>query len=249
MAYSENPQHSTTAATSGFAPEPRLTLTVKSRSGEAYAGGEVTDAPDDGVILRFSQACPPTLSVGEGVILSCRLPQRRMPVELDATVVSRVETDAGRRYRLRFDQQGDGPEEVSRQFYRYVNRREADRVEPDAEHRVEVTLRVTGEQTGALTVTGFLKDISATGLSVLTQQTVDLALAGVERLEVSLRLPTSSRIVRLAARICSRMLEGRAVSYALQFESERCTEFLAQQEDIMDYVMARLIESLRSKAP
>jgi hypothetical protein len=136
---------------------------------------------------------------------------------------------------------------VAKEFYRLFNRRHADRVEPGFDECVEVQIAAAFEpRDGRSPVAASLKDISATGMSIVAAAEMDYLLADVECVQAQIRLPTRSAALSLVAWIRSRVLEDNSIVYALQFDRQQSQAFCAQQEAIMDYVMGRLMEELQS---
>ncbi|MGC1952308.1 MAG: PilZ domain-containing protein [Gammaproteobacteria bacterium] len=230
-----------------IAPETdaRLGVEVRAGCGQAHAG-EVTDVPRGGVGMRFPEAHAPQLPVGKPVILALTSAHLGKTVELPAMVLSRVETEAFRRYRFQFNGQAAHSREVAKEFYRLFNRRNADRVEPRLDERVEVQIEIFEQRHGRSPLTVALKNISATGMGIVAAAEVDYLLADVERVRARIRLPTRDTALSLVAWIRSRALEGNSIAYAVQFDPQRSRAFCAQQEAIMDYVMGRLMEELQN---
>lgn len=222
-----------------------LRLEVRTSHGERYAG-EVTDAPRGCVGMRFPQVGLPPFAVGSQVTLALTSRHLPAPIELPATVLSRAEMDGYRRYSFRFEGQAASTHPVAEEFYRLFNRRSAERVEPPLDERVQVQLQVPQQRSPHSTLMADLKDISATGMSVVADPDIDYLLADTELVRVTIRLPTSDRDLECVAWIRSRALERGLLAYALQFDPDRSRDFYTQQEAIMDYVMRRLLEELQS---
>ncbi|MFZ0255686.1 MAG: PilZ domain-containing protein [Gammaproteobacteria bacterium] len=229
-----------------IAPETDVKLGVEVRAGcgQAHAG-EVTDVPRGGVGMRFPQPHVPQLPIGKQVVLALTSAYLGKTVELPAMVLSREEGDGFRRYSFQFNGQAAYSREVAKEFYRLFNRRNADRVEPRLDKRVEVQIEVFEQRHGRSPLTVSLKDISATGMGIVADGAADYLLTDVECVCAKIRLPTHDTALSLVAWIRSRALEGNSIVYALQFDSQRSREFCAQQEAIMDYVMGRLMEELQ----
>lgn len=236
----------TARAIVSIAPETDVWLAVEVRAGSQQVhSGEVTDAPRGGVGMRFAQAHAPQLPVGKQVVLALTSAYLGKSVELPAMVLVRAERDGFRHYSFRFDSQAAYSREVAKAFYRLFNRRHADRVEPRLRERVGVYIETFDQRDGRSPLPVDLRDISATGMSIVAAAEADYVLADEERVRARINLPTRDSALSLVAWIRSRSLEGDSVAYALRFDPQQSQEFSAQQEAIMDYVMGRLMEELQ----
>jgi hypothetical protein len=230
-----------------IAPEKdvRLGVEVRVGCGQSYAG-DVIDVPRGGLGMRFPEAHAPQLPVGKEVILVLTSAHLGKTVDLPAIVFTRVETNGYRHYSFQFNGQAAYSRQVANEFYRLFNRRHADRVEPRLDERVDAHIEAFEPRDGRSPLAVNLRDISATGIGIVTTAEADYALANVERVRARINLPTHDTALSLVAWIRSRALEGGSIAYALQFDSQQSREFGAQQEAIMDYVMGRLMEELQS---
>lgn len=224
----------------------QLSIALKTSSGETQAD-EVLDISIGGTKTRFLREHTPALGVGNAATLLIDSPQLRKRLSLSAVLVASMETGLHREFCFRFVSKDPlGPGE-STESYSLFNRRAAFRgAEPDPGNPVEVTLHPLADEASQTTFTAQLRNISACGLSIVAESGVDMALAGISDLEVSFRLPFRERTFRMNTSIRYRAGHGDVVCYGLKLDPLRTMDFLAQAEEIVEYMIDRYDEELRS---
>ena len=158
-----------------------LELALMPAPGETFQGA-VLSLSVKGAGTFFPRDGSPALNIGERTTLRFAAPWLSEPLEIQATVRSRVEMGLFRRYGFEFEiVEGSIPEHA----YRLFNRRRAVRVQPPEGEAMEVTITSSsGSQ-----VSGLLTDISATGIGVLVVATVDVSFAGSRKRSCHLSPP------------------------------------------------------------
>lgn len=226
--------------------DDQLAVALKTPSGETRAD-EVLDISIGGTKTRFPRRHTPALGVGNAATLLIESPQLRRRLSLDAVLVASLETGLHREFCFRFASKVPlGPGENA-ELYNLFNRRAAFRgAEPDPRNPVEVTLHPLTKGSSQATFTASLRNISACGLSILAASDVDMALAGISHLEVSFRLPFRERMFRMNTSIRYRAGHGDCVCYGLQLDPLRTMDFVSQAEEIVEYMIDRYDDELRS---
>lgn len=224
----------------------QLAVAMQTPSGEAQAD-EVVDISIGGTKTRFPRENTPALGVGNAATLLIDSPHLRKRLALDAILVASMETGLHREFCFRFAARNPlGPGEDP-EVYSLFNRRAAYRgAEPDPANPVEVTLYPLSRARSSEGLTARLRNISACGLSILTDSEVDMALAGINQLEVSFRLPLRERLFRMNTSIRYRAGHGDFVCFGLKLDPLRTVDFLAQAEEIVEYMIDRYDRELRS---
>lgn len=224
----------------------QLAVAMKTPGGETPAD-EVLDISIGGTKMRFARECTPALGVGNEVTLLIDSPQLRRRLALEAVLVASMETGRHREFCFRFTKRDPLAPDDATEVYNLFNRRAAFRgTDPDPENPVEVTLNPLVPPAPEAGFRAQLGNISACGLSVLTDVEVDTALKGAKHLEVSFRLPLRERLFRMNTSIRYRAAQGDLVRYGLKLDPLRTMDFLAQAEEIVEYMIDRYDNELRS---
>lgn len=224
----------------------RLQVALHTAAGEVRAQ-RVLDVTALGAGTRFARRGAPPCGVGDRVTLTVSSPEVPAPLRVEATVVSRLDSGSAREYGLRFERAGLRGR-VPAHFHRLFNRRGAWRAaEPDPARPVAVEFSLPEEEHGRHLATARLKNISATGLAALTPARAAAALADCDLVMVSMRLPPRAAALRLAAWIRNRRAGGGEIHYGLLFDPRRTEDFLAQEEEIVEYVLARYEDALEHR--
>ncbi|MDX1489336.1 MAG: PilZ domain-containing protein, partial [Acidiferrobacterales bacterium] len=187
------------------------------------------------------------LPIGLATTLSFTAPWMRAPIQVDAKVISRVESGASRiyRYRLKFDSD-ELKRRLSREASRVYNQRTANRVTPPPGESVAVALKLPAADrslelptnaTADVSVTGRLKDISTGGVGVFLGRKAENVLADTELVEISFELPPSSEPLTLMGWIRHRRLKGNRMSYGIEFDTELSKNFAPQLDRINHYIV------------
>lgn len=214
-----------------------LEVAVTTACGETFAGKLLNLTMEDAA-ASFPRDAGPALPVGPLTTLILTSSWLHTPIRVNASVTSRVENGALRnyRYRFKFDSE-EVKERVSREVERMRNQRTANRVKPPPAERVAIKLRLPArESSESFETTGYLKDISTGGVGVLVNSRTESVFAATDLIEISFQLPPSSKTVQLTGWIRHRQLQGRRVSYGLEFDTERSENFALQLDEIAKYI-------------
>ena len=205
--------------------------TVSGESGRAVA--DVLELSLTGAVVHFSLARRPTFFVGERVALDVRC--ETGPVLVFATVRSRVELDGCRRFDLAFGGRPKGGVSLHRELF-LINRRKATHVEPGAP--VPVDLQTLDR---VVRTTGRMRDVSANGIAVVLDPPVEKALSCVLEADVTFMLPGQDQASRFRGWIRNRhqLDDEDSVCIGLCFDPKSSPDFVSQQRDIHNYVVAR----------
>lgn len=221
-------------------------VAVVTADGETFAG-TLVDLHTEDAEASFPRDAGPVLPIGLATTLSFTAPWMRAPIQVDAKVISRVESGASRiyRYRLKFDSD-ELKRRLSREASRVYNQRTANRVAPAPGESVAVALKLPAADrslelptnaTADVSVTGRLKDISTGGVGVFLGRKAENVLADTELVEISFELPPSSEPLTLMGWIRHRRLKGNRMSYGIEFDTELSKNFAPQLDRIIHYIV------------
>ena len=213
-----------------------LELALTPAPGETFQGA-VLSLSVKGAGTLFPRDGSPALNIGERTTLRFVAPWLSKPLDIQATVRSRVEIGLFRRYGFEFEiVEGSIPEHA----YRLFNRRRALRVHPLEGEVLEVTITSSsGSQ-----VRGPLTDISTTGFGVFVQ---DVSFAEAENVRVAFRLRPRETTLQLQAWSRTRRLVNEDFLYGMEFDPSS-EDFELHQVDISAYVMRRQNEQRTAAA-
>ncbi len=204
---------------------------------------EIVDITIEGVGSRFSLEGTPSLSVGDPVTMSINSPELPQPIELRATVTSRIEDRQNRHYSFHFDGESGLEKRLPKQYFHLFNRRGSYRApHPEREPPIDVEISTSGTQSQPLTATARLDNISTTGLGAVADHEVAESLAEADSIQIALRFPESNRTLNITAWIRNRREYGDVVYYGLMFDSVRTSDYLDKEEEIVEYVLCRYRE-------
>ncbi len=225
-----------------------MAVTLQTLSGQ-HSAAEVIDINVDGAGTRFASDEAIALGIGERVKLSLSSSRFSAPVELEATVVGKKERESERDYSFHFQGQGKIDTEFPQEFYEMFNRRGAYRaVEPENENPIDVGLRIP-DSAGIRSVgIARLMNISATGMGALAEPDTDQVMGDNQFVELSLGLPPNMTAINLGAWIHNREVQEQGIYYGLKFDAQRSQDFLAMEEEIVDYVMCRYYDKMQQRA-
>ncbi len=222
-----------------------MAVTLRTPSGQQSAA-EVVDINVDGAGTRIASGEAIALGIGERVRLSLSSSRFSAPVELEATVVGKKERESEQDYSFHFQGQGDVETQFPQEFYEMFNRRGAYRaVEPENENPIDVGLCIP-DSAGVRSVgTARLINISATGMGAMAKLSTDQAMGDNQFVEISLGLPPNMTAINLGAWIHNREFQDKGIYYGLKFDARRSRDFLAMEEEIVDYVMCRYYDKMQ----
>ena len=205
--------------------------TVSGESGRAVA--DVLELSLTGAVVQFGLTRRPTFFVGERVALDVRC--EAGPVLVFATVRRRVELDECRRFDLAFGGRPKASVSPHRELP-LINRRKATHVEPGAP--VQVDLQTLDQ---VIQTTGRMRDVSANGIAVVIDPPVEKALSGVLEADVTFTLPGQDQASRFRGWIRYRhqLNDEDGVCIGLCFDPRSSPDFVSQQRDLHDFVVAR----------
>jgi len=89
-----------------------------------------------------------------------------------------------------------------------------------------------------------VRNISTTGLCILTDTDVDDMLEDTEFVEVFLDLPDHPDTLQFGAQIRHRIQHGDDIFYGLRLDPKATQDYLGQAEVIMEYMLNRFKEDL-----
>jgi hypothetical protein len=201
---------------------------LETAAGDVFAG-DLLEASFDGVEVRFPRTKTPTLAIGGRAMITIESTHTQASMRLKTKVKHRGEKETFRHYSLLFFEPEKLGEKFPQELLRLFNRRSAYRAQPVPGEPIEIVLR-----SGKHQVIGRLRDISATGICALVGPDADIAIAAVEQVETSFRLPPSEKTLKLEAWIRWRHINGLALAYGLQFHPESIKRYEAE---VLDYIM------------
>lgn len=189
-----------------------VAVTVPSLAGSAT--GRVTDVwhAVDGV--RVAAAFPldgaPLLPVGRAGELAFHRPDLGQSVVALGKVAYRNEGDDVRSYHFLFG------ERTRQTLAGLLEPRRAQRVQPDPDEPVEVTLVLEGATAKA--IIGAARDVSTSGIGIDIPWEHEAVLATCAALHVRLRVPGSDEQLEFRCRVRNRALGQGAIIYGLEFD-------------------------------
>jgi hypothetical protein len=205
--------------------------------------GDLLAISSVGASVTFREA--PALALNQEV--QVRFSGERLPEPVKATVhvQTRTEEPSGRQYGFWFAKRHEIETRLLPRLEGLFNRRGADRVQPDANMPVLVTLE--SDPPGARAC-GPLLSISTSGMAVRTSHEDERAFAGAIRARASFALPGQSiDCVKVSVAIKQRRLAGRHVQLGLVFEGLDAPGAQRSRDAITAYVHARQEDILRRR--
>ncbi len=214
---------------------------ISGQSGKAI--GDVLDLSLNGAAVRIAVTENPTFSVGEPMTVHF-LSTPAGPVEVQAKVQARSELDDSRRFGLVFEDPGALRKRLNGGLLRLFNQRKAFRVEIGSGSQTDVRIRTDGPE-----ALGQLLNVSAAGVAVLVDPQVEAQLSQVVSVSVAFQLPGDDEALVFRAVIRNRaQMKGRdGIYYGLELDRTSSSDFIAQQQHIVDYVMRRQREPLQAR--
>ena len=215
-----------------------LRIAVQGREGSVSVG-EVVDANPGTTSVRFHRDGAQCFAIGESVKLTLSSPSLPRAIELVARVISRNEADPFRTYGVRIDREGESSQEMATAFLNLVGSRGDHRVRFDESEQIGVEV-LTQSQGQSHVLLGTLQDISMSGARVILKDGAERLLSPVDDFELRFQLPGDFDALTLTANIRHRAECGDAVAYGIRFASDGSPDFLAQQEQISDFIVGRI---------
>lgn len=187
-------------------------------------------------LVEFDSARAPAIALGEATHLTLQSGGLASPVETEAATVLRTDDRTRRCYSFRLSKVSKGL------LLLLANRRATDRLRPAASKPVRIRLQdVTDERHSEAIV----QDISATGLAILVEPSLERRLCNLTQLRLEISLPEEGSI-QTTATIRHRRLFGSAILYGLQFDGQ-LPGFMHAQERLLSY-LANLRSTGRSRS-
>jgi len=208
--------------------------------------GAVEDLSACGLRLCFKPQKNPRCVLG--TVVNIRLNSNRLlaPLTVPSLVIYRGETTEGLVYGFEFiDWLGllqALPDEVKALF----NQRRDHRVTPRRDRPVVVTLWPT---CSSLEAKVHAQDVSTTGLSFVIGGELESALAEVEVVDLTLRLPSAGEDLCFTGKILSRALTSEGVRYGLCLVEDGRKDFERRVTALSAYVASRHRELVGLGAP
>ncbi len=192
----------------------KVSVTVPSLAGTS--SGQVSDVwhAVDGVRVEvgFPLKDAPLLPVGRAGELFFERAETGQSVSALGKVAFRGENDGVRTFHFLFG------ERTRQSLASLLEPRRANRVHPDPDEPVEVTLVIpTGVQKAVI---GVARDVSATGIGIDVPWEHEAALSRLELVTVRLRLPMSDQELEIVGRVRNRSLGQGAIIYGIEFSEE-----------------------------
>ena len=201
---------------------------------EPDVSGLLLDLSADEASVRFSLTRCPDLAIRQEVELRFTSDRLDRPLLARARVTRRTEEPDSRSYGFRFTDYSDF-QHLSPDIRRLLNRRGSNRVQPNPELPVKVTL---GAGRDGQRYPVRLVDISATGARFRVSGEVESALLETRRIAISMSFPDCGHPVELYGIICHRGVAGTEIDYGIAFESESASG-PRHQDAITAYVTKR----------
>jgi hypothetical protein len=178
------------------------------------------------VVVDFPIRHSPSVPIGSDAALVFAGVSLDTPLQVSGTVYKRSEDHFRHRYLFEFDKSEVAP------LGRAVNQRDAPRVAPDKNGKVEIFL-VAGDEH----VLSELHNISATGVSVVISRESEAKLYAAWDLELHFELPGQEDSLTMMGIVRSRRRHNDSIMYAIEFDPSNSENFADCQERITDYVM------------
>jgi len=208
--------------------------------------GHLNDFSVDGVAISFSGKDIPPLFMGQTVTLTLRVPmpsQKYSVVSIDAQVRNFVYDPATEiaRCGLEFENRIRRDSNLFSALYTIANQRNAVRIEPDRQSPVTIELKTPN----GLQAEGTIRDISATGVSIVVSGDLEKSDIGMDTIELSFSLPDTEGDVDLSGTIRHKKLDMDATWVGIEFDEQEDTRTDTQQQKILRYIMQRQRELLK----
>lgn len=217
-----------------------LSVELHAEAGKAKAD-EILNITVNGAGVLFPATGAPLLKPGAGVKLRVNSAEFDEPIEIEATVITATEVDQRHLYGLRFDRADRLLAEAAGVF-RIFNRRAAYRgITPEA---LTAKLKFPPQFRDETLYEVPIRNVSTTGLCILTDSDLDEMLEDTEVVEVFLNLPDDSESLHFHAQIRHRMQHGAEVFYGLRFDPKATDDYLNQAEHVLEYMFNRFDEEL-----
>jgi len=208
------------------------------------AGGRLLFLSEEEAIVSLPSTSALPLALGESVRLELAASEASEPQSFSAVLESRSEAKEGRRYRLRLSPSAEARKRLRTTIQALSEKRAAFRIAGSVAGPVEVVLEFP-PPTGS--VRGLLVDISETGAAVWVRENLEVQVAGIDRVNLTFRPPTSPTSIRVDGVIRNRSLRPDGVRYGVVFDPKGSPAWKGQVEAIRGYVIRLQQEMLRRR--
>ena len=215
-------------------PESETKLQLQLRTSDADFAGRVVDVTLQGMGVVFDCDPSPTLAAGTSVQLIISEPQLRLPLELDAVVIDRVDYTASRRYGFRIAYSAEIEKLLPRPLFALFTRRRQPRVQMRPDVRLGALLTTLNGRNSE--VFAWIKDLSVAGMAVIASGRLDVGIPQPSRLRSSFLIPDTKALIELDAWIRNSSPHSRGIRYGLEFDPVTSRSFESQKEKLREYV-------------
>lgn len=222
----------------------------------------IVDISRGGVGIRTPASGWDVIALGSRVTVVLESPKLAGRLELEACAVSRRQVSGHCRFGLAFTEPDSLNERLDGGLETLFNQRRYFRVTPRAAGPVRASIRVACREPvrtalrvprqhlerlaqldpelsarvqdfGAMVE---LVNLSVGGVGLLVTQEVEARLAGIDTIEVLLRLPDAAKPIAFVGQIRHRQLTPKGVYYGIQFDPVATSRFQQGQDVVFDYV-------------
>jgi len=207
--------------------------------------GELINMSLDGSAVFFPGNKCPDLTPNERVKLKFVMTQRKKSITIDAIVKDSCTAAERKLCRFQFAEPASFVQELDPSLWKYFNRRQGFRIEPDGVEPIEVMLEWHGGF-----AQGRIIDISTTGMGLEVDPELARALGQADRLTVSFQLPGSEMPLKLVGNTMYRKPKGQNSHCGIRFDWSwsKTDNFELQESVIGAYLMRRQREIDRKRS-
>lgn len=223
----------------------RVDAAVQTPDGQSY-DGQLDDVSIAGAAIRFAANAAPSFKVGQIIIITLCVPlpiQAHHVVDIQAEVRYLAQDDdtASIRCGLKFDHRVAEDSALYSALRVLANRRVETRLAPAPNEEITMVLKTPD---GA-EVKGNVRDISAHGARVLVGGDFEKDTIGLDSIALSFHLPGEDHDTTLIGKIRNKEKKHDETYVGIQLDDADSPKFVAQQREIVRYLMKRQRDLLR----
>jgi len=211
-------------------------------AGNTLHPASIVDASGGGMRLMLANNHPQ--DIGLGTVYQLRLKSKALPSTIDtpAMIVHAQREESGLLLGMRFLDWMGLKALVPASITALFNMRQEPRLALDPSSPIAVMVRGVGD---SFEQRGVVLDLSCSGMSFSTSRLAQRTLGRSDECSVEFTPPGLERRFRFAATIRDRSWQGESLRYGVWFDRDFTEGFVALQQELGQYVEARLASAMR----
>ncbi len=219
-----------------------IKATLRLASGKALQG-ELRDVGLESVTIDVPARALSALERGARVTLALNGGQLPEDCLSDVHIETFREDGGHGRVVLRYVDRDELSRILAKGVGQQFNRRGSFRIEPDPRHPVQVHVATSAGETVSMQAL----DVSGTGVAAAGDEAGAATLSVGKRVNVRLEVPGSPRPLEFVAEVRYHRPEADVLHVGLMFDPDRTRGFATAQDHLIDYIMRRQRELLRTR--